>query len=194
MELMETIDVYNFKTDLVYLPLLSQVFCEHLGHMSVWELFWCFEWTCHEIVVRHNCKTFTLLNLSRALPASWHHCSFTRGVLIILNMFRSRVCYCILFFEVQPPCTLWFLMSFCMLWCRIVLLVFKHVQTDFPNYIHIQHDFDRPAWNCKFAGQSWIWTAMVTWVLEIVHEAEHVFPGRVKMWHVGSSIAFWTIL
>ena len=106
MELMETIDVYNFKTDLVYLPLLSQVFCEHLGHMSVWELFWCFEWTCHEIVVRHNCKTFTLLNLSRALPASWHHCSFTRGVLIILNMFRSRVCYCILFFEVQPPCTL----------------------------------------------------------------------------------------
>ena len=60
----------------------------------------------------------------------------------------------------------------------------KHVQTDFPNYIHIQHDFDRPAWNCKFAGQSWIWTAMVTWVLEIVHEAEHVFPGRVEL-HFG---------
>lgn len=96
---METIDVYNFKTDLVYLTLLSQVFCEHLGHMSVWEPFWCFEWTCHELFVRHNCKTFILLNLSRARPASWHHCSFTRGVLIIFNMFRSRVCYCILFLK-----------------------------------------------------------------------------------------------
>ena len=125
---METIDVYNFKTDLVYLPLLSQVFCEHLGHMSVWELFWCFEWTCHEIVVRHNCKTFTLLNLSRARPASWHHCSFTRGVLMIFSMlsldlecaiascFWSTTSMYIIYY-------IWFLMSFWMLWCRIVLLV-----------------------------------------------------------------------